>query len=147
MAMTGQRPDEADEAAQPLRPYVPDIGSRPLSDVLGDLSQLAGSSRDRLERLAASTTTEQFEPGAAVISEGEIADAVYVVLAGRARVVVGGEEISELHPGDAFGEIAVLHSTPRTATVTATELLTVCRVPAPDYLAAVTMRPTPLGGP
>lgn len=146
MAMTGQRPDEADDAAQPLRPYVPDIGSRPLSDVLGDLSQLAGSSRDRLERLAASTTTEQFEPGAAVISEGEIADAVYVILAGRARVVVGGEKLTELHPGDAFGEIAVLHSTPRTATVTATELLTVCRVPAPDYLVAVTLRPTPLGG-
>jgi CRP-like cAMP-binding protein len=146
MAMTGQRPDEADEVARPLRPYVPDVGSRPLSEVLGDLSQLAGSSRDRLERLAASTTTEQFEPGTAVISEGEIADAVYVVLAGRARVVVGGEGTSELHPGDAFGEIAVLHSTPRTATVTATELLTVCRVPASDYLAAVTVRPTPLGG-
>jgi cAMP-dependent protein kinase regulator len=146
MAMTGQRPDDAGEAERPLRPYLPDIGSRPLTDVLGDLSQLAGSSRDRLEKLAAATTTEQFEPGSVVISEGEAADSVYVVLAGIAEVVVAGEQTSRLFPGDAFGEIAVLHSTPRTATVTAFDELTVCRVPAEDYLAAVTVRPTPLGG-
>lgn len=143
MVMTGQRPDD-DQAARPLRPHAEDIGSLPLAEVLADLSQLAGASRERLERLAASTTTEQFQPGDAVLSEGEAADAVYVVLAGRALVSVAGEPTNELHPGDAFGEIAVLHSTRRTGTVTAIEPLTVCRLPAPEYLAAVTARPTPL---
>lgn len=144
MVMTGQRPDDDDQAARPLRPRAEDIGSMPLAEVLADLSQLAGASRERLERLAASTTTQQFQSGDAVLSEGEAADAVYVVLAGRALVSVAGEPTNELHPGDAFGEIAVLHSTRRTGTVTAIEPLTVCRVPAPEYLAAVTVRPTPL---
>jgi CRP-like cAMP-binding protein len=143
MVMTGQRPDD-DRAARPLRTHAEDIGSVPLAEVLADLSQLAGASRERLERLAASTTREQFQPGDAVLSEGEAADAVYVVLAGRALVSVAGEPTNELHPGDAFGEIAVLHSTRRTGTVTAIEPLTVCRLPAPEYLAAVTVRPTPL---
>ncbi|HUB76875.1 MAG TPA: cyclic nucleotide-binding domain-containing protein [Solirubrobacteraceae bacterium] len=147
MAMTGQRPDEADEAARPLRAYAPDIGSRPLAEVLGDLSQLAGASRERLEEVAAATTTAHYAPGAVVIREGETADSVFVVLAGVAEVTVGGKATARVHPGDAFGEIAVLHSTPRTATVTALEPLTVCRVPAEDYLAAVTVRPTPLAKP
>ncbi len=143
MVMTGLRPDEVG-VAPPARPRVADVASRPLIDVLGDLSQLAGSSSESLERLAAATTSEHFEPGATVIVQGELADSVYVVLAGRAEVTVDGERTAQLHPGDAFGEIAVLHATPRTATVTATEPLTVCRVPAADYLAAVTVRPTPL---
>jgi CRP-like cAMP-binding protein len=147
MAITGQRPDDnADEAARPVRAYVPDVLTRPLADVLGDLSQLTGLDRDRLEQLAASATREDWQPGAVVIAEGEPADAVYVLLSGHARVTVAGEETSVLHPGDSFGEIAVLHGTPRTATVTASEPLVTSRLPAEAYLAAVTLRPSPLAG-
>lgn len=145
MAMTGQRPDELGDGARPLRPEIlADIRGRSLADVLGDLSQLAGLSGDRLEALAALTTTEHWDVGATVIREGDVADSVYIVLAGRASVLLNGTPMSELHPGDAFGEIAVLHGTPRTATVTAATTLTTCRLPASDFLAAVTVRPTAL---
>jgi CRP-like cAMP-binding protein len=112
--------------------------------VLGDLSQLAGASHARLEELAAATSTEHWQAGDAVIREGDDADAVFVVLAGQATVTARGEPVGALHPGDAFGEIAVLHGTPRTATVTATEPLTTCRIPGAEYLATVTMHPTPV---
>jgi CRP-like cAMP-binding protein len=139
-AITGQRPDEADEPVHAPHAYTPDVMGRPLAEVLGDLSQLTGLGRERLEDLAATTTREEWEPGAAVILEGDGADALYVVLAGRAQVTVAGEATAELHPGDAFGEIAVLHGTKRTATVSAMQPLTTCRIPAEPFLAAVAER-------
>jgi CRP-like cAMP-binding protein len=140
-AITGQRPDEADEAAGPLRPYDTDVLARPLAEVLGDLSQLAGVSRARLEELAGTTSIERWDAGVEVIHEGDPADSVYVLLAGRAEVTLAGERTAQLHPGDSFGEIAVLHGTPRTATVVALEPLTTCRIPAEAFLATQTVRP------
>ena len=142
-AITGQRPDDVGEALQPAKPLVADITDRPLADVLGDLSQLTGVPRDKLDALAAASKVERWEPGTAVIREGDAADSVYVVLAGRAQVTLAGEATATLHPGDAFGEIAVLHGTRRTATVSALDALATCRVPADDFLATVPVRPTP----
>jgi ATP-binding cassette subfamily B protein len=62
--------------------------------------------------------------GAIIVAEGEPADGLYVLTAGRARVVKRderGEEISlnVLRAGDSFGEMALLEGGRRTATVRA----------------------------
>jgi CRP-like cAMP-binding protein len=138
-AMTGQRPDEAETGAS--RPaQAADVLDRPLAEVLGDLSQLHGAPRDVLERLARASRAEAWEPGAPIVREGDAADCVHVVLAGRAEVTAGGRVVNAVHPGDVFGEISVLHRTPRTATVTATEPTTTCRVPADAFRAAATVQ-------
>src|SRR6185503_7205744 len=59
-----------------------------------------------------------------IVREGDDADSFYVLVSGNARVVKrgeGGEEVplSVLHPGDSFGEIALLEDTTRIATVRA----------------------------
>jgi CRP-like cAMP-binding protein len=61
-----------------------------------------------------------------------------VILSGRARASIGRRAVGELHPGDSFGEIALLHDVRRTATVTALEPLTVCGLEAADFMAATT---------
>src|SRR5262245_31868462 len=80
---------------------------------------------DAVRRLVA----DSFEPvrypfGAVIVREGDHADAFYVLVSGNARVVKrgeGGEEVplNVLHPGDSFGEIALLEHTTRIATVRA----------------------------
>jgi CRP-like cAMP-binding protein len=112
-----------------------DAAAQPLPDVLGAVSQLAGADRRTLERLADAATIERSAAGDVVVREGDRATAFFVVLAGRAQASIEGRVVGELHPGDSFGEIALLHDVPRTATVTAVEALTICRLSAADFLA------------
>jgi CRP-like cAMP-binding protein len=65
-----------------------------------------------------------------VIREGDSGAHMFVILAGRARTLINGEHVRDLLPGDAFGEIAIIHRVPRTATVAAAEPLRTCRLPA-----------------
>jgi pyruvate,water dikinase len=86
-------------------------------------SALAGPDRDAIARLF---TRRVFAPGETVVKEGAEAAAFYLIDSGTARVSVQGEFRRTLGPGDHFGEIALLDSGLRSATITAeTEL--VCR--------------------
>jgi ABC-type bacteriocin/lantibiotic exporter with double-glycine peptidase domain/CRP-like cAMP-binding protein len=59
--------------------------------------------------------------GDVVVAEGSESDSVYVVVDGRLPVTQGaaGDVIGVLRAGDFFGEVGVLESAPRSATVTA----------------------------
>lgn len=64
--------------------------------------------------------------GDVIVREGDASDAAYIVVDGaceiRKRVEGHGEEVVDtLGPGAVFGEMAILTSSPRTATVVATE--------------------------
>lgn len=70
---------------------------------------------------------EEFAAGETVLRQGEPADRLYLILGGRAQAqqVVNGQEriLSEMRPGQFFGEIALINDEPRTATVVALEPL------------------------
>jgi CRP-like cAMP-binding protein len=73
-----------------------------------------------------------FEPGAAMVEAGDRGDAMYVFLSGSAEVDVGGR-YHVLKAGDFFGEMALISSKKRTATVKAVEPVEALRVPADDF--------------
>lgn len=64
-----------------------------------------------------------FHAGEAIVREGEVGDAAYVILDGHCqatRLVAGKNQMLRLlGPGEMFGETAVLTGSPRSATVTA----------------------------
>lgn len=72
-------------------------------------------------RLAAELETLNLKRGDLLVRQGEVADALYVVVTGRFLVTVQGrrEPLAELGPGQPIGEIAFLAGGVRTATVTA----------------------------
>ncbi|MET1083746.1 MAG: cyclic nucleotide-binding domain-containing protein [Burkholderiales bacterium] len=63
--------------------------------------------------------------GQALFREGEPGDVMYVLITGTANIVVGGEVIEEAGSGALLGELALIDSAPRAATVVAT---TACRL-------------------
>ena len=79
------------------------------------------------------------EPGVQVIRQGDIGDAYYVLESGRLSVTQDGTLLRE---SDAtawgFGEIALLHDVPRTATVTALEPSVLLMLSRADFLEALT---------
>lgn len=73
---------------------------------------------------AESYRIETFAPDAFVFRQGDAADRLYLVLEGRARVSSLGsdgaeKDLTELLPGQMFGELAILREQPRTASVRA----------------------------
>ena len=72
-----------------------------------------------LERLSSSFKEQIFEPGEAVVGEGERVNRFFVIESGEAVVRVHGDERGHLGPGDYFGDIAMIDQGERTASIEA----------------------------
>ena len=75
--------------------------------------------------------------GEVLIREGEPGDRFYAIADGRLDVTIGGAPVATNVRGDGIGEIALLYSVPRTATVTAVSPATVLALSREDFLTAV----------
>ena len=88
-----------------------------------------------LTRVAALATRRHYDEGAGIFMRGDPGDSLCGVVTGRVRISSsgpGGKEVflNIMEPGDAFGEIALLDGSPRTASATAmarTELMVIQR--------------------
>jgi MFS family permease len=89
------------------------------------------------ERLATSLAPVALAPGQHAVEAGEIGDSFYLVAEGELDVDAGGTHTT-VAAGDYFGEIALLHDVPRTATVTARTPSRLYALPRAAFLAAVT---------
>ena len=90
-----------------------------------------------LEGVARSVRRVDLSPGEVLIREGDEGDRFYAVVDGGLDVTVHGDPAGRMVRGDGLGEIALLRSVPRTATVRAAEPSTVLALDRDDFLAAV----------
>jgi len=114
--------------------------------LLHDLPLLTFLPTDVRELVVDSFVPASFAFGSPIVREGDQADAFYVLVSGRARVIKagqGGEEVSlnVLRPGDSFGEMALLDSTTRAATVRASSDVEVFRLDKSVFNALVESNP------
>lgn len=94
-----------------------------------------------VENLALRAKEQHVDAARDVVRQGEPGSAFYVIADGTVRVTEDGELRRLEHEGDFFGEIALMHRIPRTATVTAMVPTRLLVIDQDEFLAAVGAHP------
>jgi hypothetical protein len=91
-----------------------------------------------LERLSNDLVPVSAPAGEELITQGEPGDRFYLIEAGEVEVFEDGRFRRNEGRGDCFGEIALLHDVPRTATVRSTKPTKLLALERDQFITAVT---------
>lgn len=112
---------------------------------LRDVPLFRGLEPKQLKSLARWVATRTYQPGQAIVEEGQTGLGLYCIQAGRVKVTQrsgsGERDLSQLGSGDFFGEMALLDDKPRSATVTAVEPTTCVLLDKSQFLAELRTYP------
>jgi CRP-like cAMP-binding protein len=88
---------------------------------------------EELAQIAAIADEIEYQQDENVFKEGEIGEAMYIVLEGKVRIHRGEKVLTELGERECFGEMSILDSEPRSASVTATKDLVALKIQREDF--------------
>jgi len=91
----------------------------PSRDLIRGVPLFAETDEAFLDRLAEEFTARTYPAGELIAEEGERGRTFFVIESGEATVLVDGNEVRKLGPGDSFGEMALIDKSARSATVRA----------------------------
>jgi CRP-like cAMP-binding protein len=114
-------------------------------EVLRNIPLFAKVEPAKLKLLAFTSDRVTYGPGEILFHQGDIGDAAYVVLSGRADILVdspsGQIKITDVQENSIVGEIAILCDVSRTATVKAATSLEALRISKEHFLKLLTEYP------
>lgn len=121
-----------------------------LDNFIHRLPVMAGLDEAALQFLSGLTSEEHYAAGGVIVREGEPGDRVFFVCTGRVRVVkaAAGEpavQLAEFGPGDFFGEMSLVESVARSASVIANEPTRVFTLKSLDFYKLYRQRPDQYG--
>ncbi len=98
-------------------------------NLLSQTSLFRGVAPEALDDVARRVQVKTRPAASTIVAQDETGDAMFVLVSGRAKVVLFGENGRELmlralEPGDAFGEMALIDDRPRSANVVAVDDVT-----------------------
>ncbi|HLG22514.1 MAG TPA: cyclic nucleotide-binding domain-containing protein [Candidatus Manganitrophaceae bacterium] len=93
---------------------------------------------EKLFSLVDSLLIQEYGSGETIVTQGEIGDALFVIVSGKARVEKRSEDggispIAEIGEGEAFGEMSILDRETRSATVRALEATRLLSLQGDDF--------------
>ncbi len=109
---------------------------------LGSARLFAGLSETDLHHVQDITKVVIHHAGHHIITAGDRGSGFQLIIEGKARVERGGRTVAELHPGDFFGEMALIDDGPRTADVYAETELKTLGITSWDFKALLKRRPS-----
>lgn len=121
--------------------YISEISIRNFLKLCTVFSPLAA---DEIRNLLGSMVIKDYPAHAAIIREGEIGDAFYILRSGSAEVIKesdGARVLNQLKAGDSFGELALLTGQVRAASVITTEASSVFRLEKKEFDRVVATAP------
>ena len=91
----------------------------PKVERLSQVQLFSACGKGELARIAALTTEIEVPSGRVLMRQGDPGRECFVIEEGTARATIRGRKSTTMGPGDCFGEMALLHAAPRSASVTA----------------------------
>jgi CRP/FNR family cyclic AMP-dependent transcriptional regulator len=86
-----------------------------------------------LSQIAQIADEVELDTGETIFKEGEQGDSLYLIVSGRVRVHKGELEVAQLGERQVFGEMALLDSEPRSASITAMSDVALLRIQQEDF--------------
>jgi hypothetical protein len=114
-----------------------DVPARPLR-VLGSMRLFEPLPVTTLERLAQRAKPLHVRAGTAILHQGDPGGTFYAIAHGEVDVIRDGVHLRRLDAGDHFGEIALLHDIPRTASCLAATDVDLYELDEDSFVSAVT---------
>ena len=96
---------------------------------------------DQLARIAKAGEIESYNANEAIVAEGSLGDALFLILSGDVAVHRGAQTFATLNAGEFFGEMSLVEPAPRSATVTSMSATFLFRLPHDSLRALMADEP------
>ncbi|MCX7957688.1 MAG: cyclic nucleotide-binding domain-containing protein [Deltaproteobacteria bacterium] len=100
---------------------------------LKEVSLFRNISSERLAKIATIAKEVEFLKGDKIINEGDEGDSLFIIVEGNVSILKGKDIIAKLGPRDFFGEMAILDSEPRSASVIADSEIVCLKISREDF--------------
>ncbi len=96
---------------------------------------------EELSHIAQITEEVELRSTQTIFQEGEHGDAMYLIVDGKVKVHSGEKVFAELGEKQSFGEMSILDTEPRSASVTAMSDLTLLKIQRDDFMEILAEKP------
>ncbi len=132
VAAADKNKDTRHAGQAPGHTTLPDVG------MLDDIPLFTDLDRAELALLSSKAITRHYPRNTIILNEGEDSDSLYVIRSGRVKVFLGNDAGREVilnvqGPGEYFGELALIDSGPRSASVITQEKSTLSIISKTDF--------------
>ncbi|MCR9206413.1 MAG: Stp1/IreP family PP2C-type Ser/Thr phosphatase [Halobacteriovoraceae bacterium] len=93
----------------------------------------AGLNYKEISQILEIIQIRNIEPGTQIITEGKTGEDMFVILKGHVTVLVQGQKVNKLKPGQFFGEMSLIDKSPRSASIITVDEVKVMRLTRSDF--------------
>jgi CRP-like cAMP-binding protein len=104
-------------------------------EFLGRVPIFANCTAEEISAIAGVSQESFFQPGQIIVTQGTPGQAFYMITSGRVEILRDGVSLGAFGPGDFFGEMSLLDSAPRSATIRALDPVSCLMLSSWDFKA------------